>query len=138
MKSKILDEKIRKTILDAQRNEITEHFIYEKLSQTTRDLHNRKILQRISRDELEHHDFWKKYTKEDVQPDKLKIWQYFLASRLFGLTFGIKLMEKGEEEAQITYEKISKDLPDATKIVEDEDEHEKQLLDLIDEERLPK
>ena len=45
-------------------------------------------------------------------------------------------MEKGEEKAQTTYEKISKTIPDAKDIVEDEDEHERQLLDLIDEERL--
>jgi len=59
-----------------------------------------------------------------------------LISKLFGITFGIKLMERGEEKAQITYEKISKTIPDAKDIVEDEDEHERQLLDLIDEERL--
>jgi len=59
-----------------------------------------------------------------------------LISKLFGITFGIKLMERGEEKAQITYEKISKTIPDAKDIVEDEDEHERQLLDLIDGERL--
>ena len=72
----------------------------------------------------------------DVKPDKLKIRQYFLISKLFGITFGIKLMERGEEKAQITYEKISKTIPDAKGIVEDEDEHERQLLDLIDGESL--
>ena len=59
-----------------------------------------------------------------------------MISKLFGITSGIKLMEKGEEKAQTTYEKISKTIPDAKDIAEDEDEHERQLLDLIDEERL--
>ena len=45
-------------------------------------------------------------------------------------------MEKGEESAQVTYEKISKYVPDAENIIKDEDEHEKKLIDLIDEERL--
>jgi len=132
----MLEERVRKTILTAQKNEITEHFIYEKLSQSTRDPHNKRILKQIAHDELTHFNFWKKYTKENAKPNKLKIWTYYLISRIFGITFGIKLMEKGEEKAQITYEKISKSVPAAKSIIEDEDEHEKQLIDLIDEERL--
>jgi len=61
---------------------------------------------------------------------------YYLISKIFGLTFGIKLMERGEEKAQTTYEKISEFIPSAKGIVEDEDKHEKELIDLIDEERL--
>jgi VIT1/CCC1 family predicted Fe2+/Mn2+ transporter len=64
------------------------------------------------------------------------VWLYFLISKILGITFGIKLMEKGEEKAQITYSKISEFLPSAKDIVEDEDEHEKELVALIDEERL--
>jgi VIT1/CCC1 family predicted Fe2+/Mn2+ transporter len=45
-------------------------------------------------------------------------------------------MEKGEEKAQATYEKISEFVADAKAIVKDEDEHERQLTNLIDEERL--
>lgn len=136
MKAKLLDTETKKTILTAQKNEITEHFIYEKLSRSVKDPHNRNILKHISSDELKHFNFWKKYTHEDVKPDKLKVWKYFLISRIFGITFGIKLMERGEEQAQVTYEKISKFVPDAKGVVKDEDEHEKQLIDLIDEERL--
>ena len=132
----MLDKETKKAVLTAQKNEITEHFIYEKLSQSIKDPHNKKILRRISSDELKHYNFWKKYTHENVKPDKLKIWKYFFISRILGLTFGIKLMERGEEQAQVTYEKISKFLPDAKSIVKDEDEHEKQLVNLIDEERL--
>ena len=132
----MLDKETKKAVLTAQKNEITEHFIYEKLSQSIKDPHNKKILKHISSDELKHYNFWKKYTHENVKPDKLKIWKYFFISRILGLTFGIKLMERGEEQAQVTYEKISKFLPDAKSIVKDEDEHEKQLVNLIDEERL--
>jgi len=132
----MLDKETKKAVLTAQKNEITEHFIYEKLSQSIKDPHNKKILKHISSDELKHYNFWKKYTHEDVKPDKLKVWKYFLISRIFGITFGIKLMEKGEEQAQVIYGKISKFVPDAKSVVKDEDEHEKQLIDLIDEERL--
>ena len=136
MKPIILDEETRKTILTAQRNEITEHFVYEKLSRSIGNTPNKEILQRISGDELRHYDFWKGYTQEDVEPDRLKIWIYFLISRMFGITFGLKLMERGEEQAQVVYEEISRFVPAAKSIVRDEDEHERQLIDLIDEERL--
>jgi VIT1/CCC1 family predicted Fe2+/Mn2+ transporter len=136
VKAKLLDTETKKTILTAQKNELTEHFIYEKLSRSTKDPHNQNILKHISSDELKHYNFWKKYTQEDVKPDKLKIWKYLLISTIFGITFGIKLMERGEEQAQVTYEKISKFVPDAESVVKDEDEHEKQLINLIDEERL--
>ena len=136
VKAKMLDKETEKTILTAQRNEITEHFIYEKLSQSTKDPHNKDALKRISNDELKHYNFWKKYTHEDIKPDRLKIWIYFVISKLLGITFGIKLMEMGEEQAQVTYEKVSESVPDAKWIVKEEDEHEKQLIDLIDEERL--
>ena len=136
MKDEVLDEETKKAVLTAQRNEITEHFIYDKLSQSIKDPHNKDILKRISSDELKHCNFWKKYTNEDVKPDKLKIWSYFLISRILGITFGIKLMERGEEKAQITYERISKIVPTAKSIVKDENDHEKRLINLVDEERL--
>jgi VIT1/CCC1 family predicted Fe2+/Mn2+ transporter len=134
--AKKLAENLRKAVLVAQRSEITEHFIYEKLSRSTKDPQNAEILKRISGDELAHYDFWKKYTNEDVKPDRLKIWAYYLISRIFGITFGIKLMEKGEGQAQKTYENISRSIPAAKNVIEDEEEHERQLIDLIDEERL--
>jgi len=115
----MLDEKFEKIILNAQRNEITEHFIYERLAQSIKDLQNKKVLKRISSDELKHYNFWKEFTHKDVKPDNLKIWKYFLISKIFGITFGIKLMEKGEDKAQATYEKISEFVPDAEAIVKD-------------------
>jgi len=55
---------------------------------------------------------------------------------LFGITFGLKLMEKGEENAQEHYAEISRSIPEAVDIIRDEGEHEKQLIGLISEERL--
>ncbi|MCL7385003.1 MAG: VIT1/CCC1 transporter family protein [Thaumarchaeota archaeon] len=132
----MLDKEIEKVILNAQRNEITEHFIYERLARSVKDPQNREVLKRISDDELRHYNFWREYTRKDVKPDNLKVWKYFLISKIFGITFGIKLMEKDEEKAQAIYEEISEFVPDAKAIVEDEDEHESRLTNLIDEEKL--
>lgn len=136
MKHILLDEETRRLILDSQRNEITEHVVYGKLAHSSKNPKNKKILKQIASDELDHYNFWKEFTEEDVKPDRLKVLTYSLIASIFGLTFGIKLMEKGEEHAQVTYERISSSVPSAKRIVEDEDEHEKQLIGLIDEERL--
>jgi VIT1/CCC1 family predicted Fe2+/Mn2+ transporter len=55
---------------------------------------------------------------------------------VFGFTFGFKLMELGEEKAQVNYAKIADELPEARDVIRDEDEHENKLLDMLDEESL--
>lgn len=130
------EKNIQNQILTAQEIEITEHFVYQKLSQSALNPHNQSVLKQISDDELEHYHFWKKYTRQDVKPNRLSLWKYYLISRILGITFGIKLMEKVEGKAQAIYEEISKYVPAAIDIEKDEKEHERKLIDLIDEERL--
>ena len=71
-----------------------------------------------------------------TNPGSLKVFFYFIVSKLLGLTFGLKLMERGEEGAQINYSAITEHVPEAQRILEDEKKHEDELLSLIDEERL--
>jgi len=133
---KMLDEATRKKVLAVQKNELTEHFIYGKLAGSIKDPRNKETLQRIAGDELDHHNIWKQYSGTEAAPGKVKIWVYYLVSIIFGITFGIKLMEEGEEQAQKTYGALAKVVPVAASIAEDEHRHEKQLISLIDEERL--
>jgi len=132
----MLAEEVTKRVATAQKSEITEHFTYQKLSEVTKDTHNRDVLLRISRDEMRHYNLWKDYTKRAEKPNWAMVWLYYLVSRIFGLTFGIKLMERGEGKARSTYREISDSMPKALDIAEEEDEHEKQLIEMIDEERL--
>lgn len=134
--NELLDSETKAAILRAQRSEITEHLIYKKLSQAVGDPHNSGVLERIAEDELRHYRFWRELTGEELGPSRLKIWWYLGVARVLGLTFGIKLMERGEQLAQEVYQKISVVVPGVTDIVEDEDRHEAELIDLIDEERL--
>src|SRR5258706_15766464 len=92
-----LTEDIRKKLLVFQRIEITEHQIYKRLAATINSPENAKILQHIADDELKHNDGLKKYTGKDAPPYWVNMWFYYLISRLFGFTFGIKLMAKREE-----------------------------------------
>ena len=131
-----LDKDTKKKLLTAQRNEITEHFIYDRLANSMKEGNNKKVLKQISEDELRHYGVWKEFTKEDVEPSKWKIFKYYWISKIFGLTFGIKLMEKGEEGAQVNYSNLSEFIAVAKKIEKEENEHEKKLIDMIDEEKL--
>jgi VIT1/CCC1 family predicted Fe2+/Mn2+ transporter len=130
------EEELKKKVRTAQKNEITEHIIYHKLSLATKDSHNREILMKISRDEMKHYTIWKKYTGSDEKPAWARIWIYYLISRVLGLTFGIKLMERGEGEASDLYHEISLTIPQAKDIALEEDEHEDELIRMINEERL--
>jgi VIT1/CCC1 family predicted Fe2+/Mn2+ transporter len=123
-------------LLVFQRNEITEYHIYTRLARIVKGKQNREILENIAEDELRHYHMWKEYTGRDVQPNKLKLLKYALISHLFGFTFAIKLMEKGEEAAQINYRHLLDDLHDAEAIAHDENEHEIALIRMLDEERL--
>ena len=130
-----LDQKTREKLFTAQRNEITEHIIYSKLAKSSKNPHNRKLLEGFSQDELRHYGIWKRYTNQEVKPSFLKVWKYFLIARLLGLTFSLKLMEKGEEGAQDNYGTF-KSIPEAQKIQKEENQHENKLLDMIDEQKL--
>ncbi|HOV22255.1 MAG TPA: VIT1/CCC1 transporter family protein [bacterium] len=130
------DKEIKKKILKAQKNELTEHFIYKKLASLIKDEKNKKILEDIGEEELKHYEVFKKITKTDVKQNKLKFYFYVFLSRMFGLTFSLKLMETGEEFAQKEYEKITKVISGVEWILKDENKHEKEIISLLDEEKL--
>jgi vacuolar iron transporter family protein len=131
-----LSENIRQELLKAQRNEITEYHVYKRIAKTLPDEENRRIVEQISEDEKHHYEIWKGYTGKEVRPNKFLIWLYTTISRVFGFTFGFKLMELGEEKAQVNYEKIAEEIPEARDVIQDESDHEDKLLTMLDEESL--
>ena len=131
-----LKPKIKLQIQTYQRVEITEHHIYKRLAKRIKSPGNAKILDQIADDELRHYHGWKKYSGQEVQPDWFKMWFYYIISLLFGFTFGVKLMEQGEESAQKNYAEIASLIPEAAQFKHDEEIHEEQLIAMLDEERL--
>ena len=131
----MLDEKIKRTIMDFQKNEITEHIVYRNLAQKTKGK-NATVLERISEDELRHYNEWKEYTQTDISPNKWAIRKFLAISKIFGLTFAFKMMEGGEKEAEEIYTEITSAVPRAKSILKDEIEHEKLLVNMIDEEKI--
>jgi len=128
-----MDQLITSKIERAARNEITEHHIYKKVAQRTKNEHNRQILNQIADQELGHYHHWQKLLGHEVTPNHFQIWFFSTLTLLFGLSFGLKLMEKGEGLAQQVYQDIGQTHPAALDIMRDEQKHEQQLLQLINE-----
>lgn len=131
----MLDEKIKRTILGFQRNEATEHVIYETLARKIKG-GNAEVLKRISDDELRHYNEWKKLTETEVRLNRLAVMKFLVVSKIFGLTFAMKLMEAGEERAEAVYAEITSKVPETKEILAEELEHEKLLVNMIDEEKI--
>ena len=136
MIKKPISPEIRQQLIFAQREEITEYHIYTKLAEQTKDAENRKVLYQIAADELKHYKLWAAYTNKEVSPSYWEIKKYYWISKIFGLTFGLKLMEKGEQKAQVNYALIATEVPEALEVASDENQHENELLGLIQEEHL--
>jgi VIT1/CCC1 family predicted Fe2+/Mn2+ transporter len=129
-------EQLRERLIDFQRNEITEYHIYTRLAERVSSEHNSAVLARIGEEELDHYRRIREVTEREVSPIRWKVRFYSVLSRLLGLTFVLKLMEKGEESAQSGYDELGEHFPQAGEILRDEREHENELLRLLDEERL--
>lgn len=127
------EEEIRQ-LTDFQINEITEHRIYSRLAALQKNSHNRQVLSELAKEELTHFYTLKKYTGKTPAPQLWKVNRYVWIARLFGLTFGIKLMEKGEDIAQKVYRQWKNE--DIQKMATEEEVHEAKLISLIDEEGL--
>ena len=131
-----ISEKIINLIKKMQKNEITESIIYSKIAKFAKGQKNKDTLNKLSKEELDHYNTWMKYTKAEIKPNYAKIFIYSLMARIFGFTFAVKLMENGEKFAQDEYSLLRDEIPESIQIKTQEEEHEKLLLDMLDEERL--
>ena len=118
-----------------QKNEITEYRIYKRLARRVR-ADNVKVLSEIADEELKHYNFWKEYSGEEIKPNPWRVFIFHWITRLMGLTFGIKLMERGEQGAQELYQEATQYIPEAQSIVKEEDEHEHKLIAMLKEKKL--
>ena len=131
-----LSEDVQRQVLKFQQTEITEYHIYKRLAKKVNSPENVKIIEQIADDELRHYNGWKNYTNQDVGPRWPIVWFYYFLSVVFGFTFGIKLMEQGEEAVQKNYAAVSQEVPEAEIFQHEEDAHEERLINMLDEERL--
>lgn len=121
----------KESILRFQKNEVTEYHIYRRLADFQKNSHNGEVLTELAEEEWKHYQLLKKYTGQTPLPDRFRIGLYVLLAHCLGLTFSIRLMERGEQLAQEAYRQY-KDDPDLQRIALDEEEHEMRLIRLID------
>lgn len=131
-----ISENSLKLIKKMQQNELTESVIYSKIAKFAKGEVNKATLQRLAKEEKAHYEIWKSYTGIEMKPERRKILKYTLLARIFGFTFAVKLMERGERNAQQKYDELAKEIPESENIYKEEQEHEQALLEMLDEERL--
>ena len=119
-----------------QQSELTESVIYERISRFAKGDENRLTLQRLAQEEKGHYQIWKKYTGVEMKPEAGKVLKYTFLARTLGFTFAVKLMERGEENAQEEYALLAEEVTESISIRQQEEEHEQALLGMMDEERL--
>ena len=134
--STTLSQEALTIIKKMQQSELTESVIYEKIAAFAKGDENKQTLLRLAREEKGHYEIWKKHTGLEMKPQMGKVRWYTLMARILGFTFAVKLMERGEENAQAEYDLLAKEIPESTAIRRQEDEHEATLLEMLDEERL--
>jgi VIT1/CCC1 family predicted Fe2+/Mn2+ transporter len=133
---KTISNESYKILKKMQQSEITESVIYKKIAKFAKGEENKKTLERLGSEEENHAKIWEKYTGLSLKASKWKVFKYTFLARVFGFTFAIKLMESGEENAQKEYDVLAKEIEESVIVRQQEEEHEKALIDMLDEERL--
>lgn len=130
-----MKEETLRLIAKIQANEIAEHAVYRDLADHVKGP-NSLVLKRISEQELKHAEIWSKYTGFMPRCPFYKKLFFRLLALTFGITFVINLMETSEAKAQVNYRELASEVSESLAIYEEEQEHEKALIEMIDEERL--
>lgn len=131
-----IPQAVLKQIAIVQKGEITEYYVYRNIAKRVKSPENRKILETIGLQEKAHHDIWALYTGKAAKPNRLTIFFLSIVNFIFGYTFSLKIMERGEDRAKHFYESIKEHVGEAARIAEEEDAHEQELINMLDEERL--
>ena len=136
MSEKQISNELMKLVKKAQVDEEQGSILYAFMAKREKNEEKKKLLEQMSKDEKIHAEVWKSITKKDLKPNKLSILWFKILTVVMGFTFVVKTMQKKENSAQYGYEKMKEELPEAAKMLEDERRHEKELYNMLDEERL--
>ncbi len=118
-------------ILEAQRAELTEAKVYYRVADFEKDKKNKELLLQIAKGEERQSEIWESYTKQEVQPYRWKVPLYVFIIRCFGLTFGIKLLERDAHKGIETYRAMRSDFPEAEEMYQREKEYEDKLIEVL-------
>jgi VIT1/CCC1 family predicted Fe2+/Mn2+ transporter len=119
------------------RDELTDYTVYKRLSKVGADTRLKGIFSTLADTELRHFKFWTRYSRnENVEPHASKVRFVLLLRRVFGATFAIKYLEKGEAAAIKKYEALAgaiprRDLKQFRAMIVDEKVHERTFIEQV-------
>ncbi len=126
---------ILKQAKQSQQDEINGTSIYAFMAKRQQKKHpeNAKVLDQMSKDEYAHYQMWASITGIRKKPH---VFWLKLITVIMGFTFVVKKMQKGEQLGQKEYRQLQTEVPEASKMLDDEERHEKEITAMLDEERL--
>jgi len=111
--------------------EVTEAEVYRRLAMIEPDTKNKSILEEIALEEERHAMTISKITGQEVRMNLWRVWFQVFLAKILGFTFSVKMMEKMEKGASDEYRRLGLE-----EIALEEDEHERRMIEMLDEERL--
>lgn len=124
------------SVRKAQIDEETGAVLYDFMAGRENKPENRQLLKQMAADERRHAAVWKSLSGKALKPNGWRVFWNKLLTVVLGYTFVVKLMQKSEQVGQALYEEMEKEIPQAAHMLEDEHRHEKELYNMLDEERL--
>lgn len=131
-----LSEDERNLLKTFQKDELTSALLYSKIAKRVKDKENKSILLRIATEEEAHAHIWQQYTKKELKPNFFKVLFYQFVSYVLGYTFVIKILETHEYKGINALQEIKEKFPEVAYIISQEETHEKELISMLNEERL--
>ncbi len=131
-----LSPEAQATVLRSQRDEETGALVYAFMAKREKNKENSDVLKRMSADEKMHAAYWQGISGREIKPDRWKIIRLKLLSRILGYTFVLKRVSQDETSAVGEYEQLKTEIPEASGVQAEEMGHEKELINMLDEERL--
>jgi len=121
------------------KDEFIDHMVYKELSKREKNKKRKEILEKLSKKEYEHYQFWLNYSPNyKPKVSKIFILSLIFLRILFGLTFTLKLLERHERDVIANYKNFLSLLPDDKRthlesIIKEEQEHENYFISQLDE-----
>ncbi|MCL2800007.1 MAG: VIT1/CCC1 family protein [Endomicrobia bacterium] len=119
-----------------QCDEETASVVYRLIAVKVKDPRDKETLLKISDQEREHAAVWENYSGRHMPASRFKITWHILLSYVMGYTFLIKFLNRRVRETVKCYKILEKDIPEISEIICRKEEHERILIDMLDEDRL--
>ncbi len=132
----LLSVQAQAAVLSSQQNEETDALVYAFIAKKEKNPENAALLHKMSADEKTHAAYWQTISRQEIKADRWKLFRLKLLSRILGYTFVIKRILRDETDAINAYNRLKEEIPLATDMQADEMRHEKELVAMLNEERL--